>query len=276
MGRLTKYIGARGTASDESKVLLAVPFGPGEKIATVTLSSYFASGAASAIDQPGEINWYGITIPWSIVWATNLLAAGTPGILDGVPAIDKLFVQWLKDVNDNEAGERFGGDANDDVETVTGEEGHASGSEELIESGPIGVQKWFSREVIMTPLAAEGNTTIRFGDMFSAIVKDLPGAAMGGLMLFGVSRFDPAANTEFNVELDDATSKEMMGLLIGGDYTKIKAKVEGDTSTAGDYLRTILFGGDNFIEADTLKGPIGKSIVKATVWIDSPISRHQR
>lgn len=269
--RVVKHIGARQTASDISKVLLAIPYFPGEKIVSCRMSCYFASGAASAIDQPGEINWYGITVPWSLVWATNMMnAGGSPGVLAGVPAIDTLYVQWLKDVADSEAGERFGGDESD-TETVSGEEGHVA--EELIDSGPIGVHKWFNREVIMTPFAAEGNTVIRFGDAFSAN-PSIPAAAMGGLALFGVSRFDPAAQTEFNVELDDTTSREMMGLLIAGDYTKVKAKIEGDTSGTGDFLRTVLFGGDNYIEADTLKGPTGVSTVKASILIDSPISRN--
>ena len=65
----------------------------------------------------------------------------------------------------------------------------------------------------------------------------------------------------------------MMGLLIAGDYTKVQAKIEGDTSALGDYLRTTLFGGDNYVEADTFKGPAGKAMVKASFFIDSPISR---
>ncbi len=269
--RVVKHIGARSCPTDDSKVLLAVPYFPGEKILSCRMSAYFASGDASAIDQPGEINWYGITIPWSLVWATNMMnAGGTPGVLGGVPAIDTLFTQWLKDITDSEAGERFGGDANADTEPISGEEGHAV--EELIDSGPIGVHKWFNREVIMQPFAAEGNTVIRFGDSFQAN-PSVPAAAMGGLALFGVSRFDAAATTEFNVELDDTTSREMLGLLIGGDYTKVKAKIEGDTAATGDFLRTVLFGGDNYVEADTLKGPAGKAVVKASIFLDSPIAR---
>lgn len=271
MTRVVKHLGARSTPTDASKVLMAIPYFPGEKIVSCKLSCYFASGDASAIDQPGEINWYGITVPWSLVWATNMMNAGAaPDVLDNVDAVDQLFIQWLKDVTDSEAGERFGGDVDDDKETVTGEEGHVA--EELIDSGPIGVHKWFKREVIMAPFAAEGNTVIRFGDSFSAD-PSVPAAKQGGLALFGVVRFDAAAQTTFNITLDDTASREIMGLLIGGDYTKIKAKIEGDTSAVGDYARTVLFGGDNYIEADTLKGPAGKSFVKASILIDSPISR---
>lgn len=272
MSRVTKYIGARSTATDEAKVLIAMPFFPGEKIMNMAISAYFASGDSSAIDQPGEVNWYGLTIPWSLVFATNMLDLGdTPQVLGGVPQLDSLYTQWLRDVDEG-ADIRFGGDVNDDPDESEGEGTH---SEQLLDSGPIGVHKFFSREVIMTPLAAEGNTVIRFGDAFSASTGPIPGAAMGGLMLFGVVRYEEGANTEFNIELDDATSREAIGLLISGDYTKVKARIEGDTGGLGDYLRTVLFGGDNYIEADTLKGPAGKSIVKASVYIDSPISKRQ-
>lgn len=269
--RLVKHIAGRSTPEDDTKVLMAVPYFPGEKVMYCDMNCYFASGDNSAIDQPGEINWYGITIPWSLVFATQMIASGAvPSVLTGVPEIDKLYAMWLKDANDD-AGEVFGGDVDSDVEVTEGEAGH--GDEELIDSGPIGVQKFFSREVLMTPIAAEGNTVIRFGDSFSARPTSIASHKMGGLLLFGVVRFQADVETNFNIELDDTTSREAMGLLIGGDYTKVKARIEGDTSAAGDYLRTVLFGGDNYIESDTLKTQAGKSYVKASIGIDGPIRR---
>lgn len=268
--RVVKHLGARSCPGDDSKVLMAVPTFPGEKIRNVRMSGYFASGDDSAIDQPGEINWYGIMVPWSLVFATNLMTRGAVGQLVTVANIDALYKQWLRG---SAADQYYGGDADGDVEEVADEEDAAKTVEELIDSGPIGVSRWFNREEVMVPLAAEGNTVIRFGDSFrtSGISVDAP--AMGGLALFGVVRFEFAAETNFNVEIDDATSQEMLGTLIGGDYTRVSAKVEGDASSPGDYLRTILFGGDNYIEADTLKGPAGKAVVKASFAIDSPISR---
>lgn len=268
--RVVKHIGARSCATDTSTVLVVVPLFPGEKIRRAKLSAYFASGDSSAIDQPGELNWYGISVPWSLVFATNMMnAGGAPSNLDTVADIDLLYNQYLRDV-ESDSGEIFGGDVDLDTEIAEGEGTH---SDELIDSGPIGVHKWFSREVIMSPLAAEGNTVIRFGDSFFSVVDNVPAHAMGGLTLFGMVRFAATAETNFNVELDDTTSREMMGLLIAGDYTKVKAKIEGDTAATGDFLRTVLFGGDQYVEADTLKGPAGKAIVKSVFHIDSAISR---
>lgn len=271
MSRLVKHIGGRSTPEDDTKVLMAVPFFPGEKIKSVNMNCYFASGDASAIDQPGEINWYGITVPWSLYFATPMIVGGlSPASMGGADDVDLLYARWLHDVADD-GGEVFGGDVDSDPELTEGEASHAV--EELIDSGPIGVKKWFSREVIMQPFAAEGNTVIRFGDSFSATPTGIQSHNLGGLLLFGVVRFQADVETQFNVELDDATSREGMGLLIGGDYTKVKAKIEGDTSSLGDYIRTVLFGGDNFIENNTLKTQAGKSYVKASIFIESPISR---
>lgn len=274
MSRVVKHVGSRSVPEDDTKVLMAVPFGPGEKIVSVNLDCYFASGDASAIDQPSQCNWYGITIPWSLVFATELLkAGGAPSTLPSVASIDAIYAQWLKDVTDD-AAEVFGGDVDTDPETTSTEEDHAT--EELLDSGPIGVHKWFSREVIMRPFAAEGNTVIRFGDDFRTSVHGVPSASMGGLLLFGMVRFQTDAETNFNIELDDTTSRANMGLLIAGDYAKIDAKIKGDTGSGGDFIRTVLFGGDNYIEADTLKGAAGKASAKASFFIQSPISRFQR
>ena len=266
--RVVKHLGARSCPADDSKVLLLVPTFPGERIKRVHLSAYFASGDASAIDQPGELNWYGLMVPWSLFFATDMIRGSAPSLMAGVSEFDDLFKEWLRGPSVDQS---YGGDVDADPEEIAGEESHAT--EELIDSGPIGVTKFFSREVVMQPFAAEGNTTIRFGDSFSGALRGPAAPAMGGLMMFGVVRFEFAAETNFNVELDDAVSLEAMGLLLSGDYTKVGAMVEGNTASLGDYLRTVLYGGDNYIEADTLKGPAGKAVVKAQIVIETALGR---
>lgn len=271
--RVVKHLGARSAAADEAKVLMLVPTFPGERIRSASIDSYFASGDDSAIDQPGECNWYGMSIPWQLVFATDMMVAGANvSTMGDVASYDKIFRQYLKGGDD----EYYGGDVDADPEEIAGEESHdtsGTSAEELLDSGPIGVFKWFAREVLMNPLAAEGNTVIRFGDFFKARVNAIPAHAMGALNIFGIVRHEHAAETNFNIELDDTTSKEAMGLLMAGDYTKVGAMVEGNTAALGDFLRTVLYGGDNFIEADTLKGPAGKAIVKGKFVISTALGR---
>ena len=269
--RVVRHLGSRSAPADAATALMVTPIFPGEKVKAIHMDGYFASGDASAIDQPGELNWYGISLPYQLLFTTEMLTGASPGAGAGVPQYDALYRQWLKGGDDD----YWGGDVNVDPEEIAGEESHdlsGSDAEELINSGPIGVSKWFVREKLMTPLAAEGNTTIRFGDYFTATTRAKV-SAMGSLLIFGLTRFEHAATTELNIELDDATSKEGMGLLMGGDYTKVKAMVEGNTAALGDFLRTVLYGGDNYIEADTLKGPAGKAHVKATFVIETSMGR---
>lgn len=266
--RVVKHIGARSTPTDLAKALIIVPTFPGEKVKVVRLSAYFASGDDSSIDQPGEVNWYGLSIPWQLVFTTGLMFGASLDIMDTVATWDELFRDWLRGPDDTQL---YGGDVELDKEEVASEEDHSS--EELLDSGPIGVHKWFSREELMQPFAAEGNNVIRFGDSFRTVIQNVPVAAMGGVLMFGMVRYEAVAQTNFNVQLDDATAREAFGLLLGGDYTKVGAKVEGDTGAIGDYLRTVLYGGDNYVEADTLKGPAGKAVVKAQVVIETAMGR---
>lgn len=269
--RVVKHIGARSCAVDTGKVLLAIPTFPGEKISNLNLDGYFASGDDSAIDQPGEVNWYGITLPWTLAFISNAIHAGAAiGDLGTPGDIDSLFIQYLRNAAEG-SGDVFGGDVDIDPDTDTSADGPSESA--LIKSGPIGVFQWFSREVLMRPLAAEGNTVIRFGDHFTHNTGPIPAHALGGLNLFGMVRYVATAQTEFNIELDDTTSLSMMALMIAGDYTRVMARVESDAAASGDFLRTVLFGGDQYVEADTLKGPAGKAAVKAVAYINSPLSK---
>jgi len=269
--RVVKHIGARSCPADDSVVLTLIPTFPGERIANLDISAYFASGDDESIDQPSEMNWYGIVVPWSIFWSTDLLKQTAPDY-ENVADFDSLFEMWTRSAT--EASNKYwGGDVDADPEDQAVEEG--SGEDALLDSGPIGVHTWFTREIVMIPMAAEGNNIIRFGDQFTSRLNGLPRSSMGALYMFGVFRSEHTAETNFNIELDDTVSKEGMGLLMSGDYPRVEAKIQGDTGLLGDFLRTILFGGDAYIEADTLKGAAGKATVKVRAAINSPISRNQ-
>lgn len=270
--RQVKHMSGRSCPADDAKLLAVIPTFPGERITSMRMSAYAASGDDESIDQPGEMNWYGIAIPWAIVWATNLLTNALVSSMDTVPKYDTLFEQWVRSAS--EAADKYwGGDADVDPEDQAVEEG--AGEDALIDSGPIGVHKWFSREKLLIPMAAEGNNVIRFGDEFQATLSNLPKLAFGGLHLFGVMRSEHAAQTTFNVLFDDAVSREGLGLLLSGDFDRVEAKIQGDTAVLGNFIRTVLFGGDYYAEADTLKGMALKCYVKLVATIDSPISRRQ-
>jgi len=274
--RVVRHLGARSVPADDSKILAVMPLFPGETVSWMNISAYFASGDDSSVDQPSECNWYGISIPWPILWATGLRKGAGVETMAGVPEWDELYKDWLLETSEGTpGGERYGGDVDSDPEEVEGEQ-TTTGDEEMLDSGPIGPYRWFSREVVMRPYAAEGNNVIRFGDDFEAHLSRFKKASYGQVLLFGMVRYEHSVETNFNLELDDATAQRAIGLLISGDYPKVQSVVESDSGALGDWIRTVLFGGDTYIEQDTLKGAAGKAAVKIQLGIDSPLHERMR
>ena len=269
--RVVKHIGSRLCPADDSKVLALIPTFPGERIVNLDISAYFACKSDDGIDQPSELNWYGLIVPWPIFWSTDLLKATTEDY-DTVADYDSLYEMWTRSATEV-ATKYWGGDVDADPEDQAVEEG--AGEDALLDSGPIGVHTWFTRKTVMFPMAAEGNDKIRFGDQFTARLNNLPRASFGALYMFGIFRSVAAAETNFNIELDDAVPKEAMGLLMSGDYPRVEAMVQGNTAALGDFLRTVLWGGDAYIEADSLKGSSGRGTIKIRAAISSPLSRNQ-
>ncbi len=272
--RKARYLGARTTPGSDAKPLFIAPLFPGETVSSLRMSAYGTTLSDNDVSNPSELSWYGIGVPWPIVFATNMAASGAFTDFNINTEWDTLYEQWLLDTS-QDGGEHWGGDADLDKEEVTGEETHSD--EELIDSGPIGVYRFFSREVLMRPYAAAGNNLIRFGDDFEALLpeSEFRDISFGQVLMFGVVRHDVTAETNFNVQLDDATSREAMGLLMTGDYTKVQAKIAGDTGAVGDFIRTTLFGGDSYIEASTIMATSAKMGVKATLQVNTPLQRQK-
>ncbi len=272
--RRARYLGARSTPGSDAVPLFIAPLFPGETVASLRMSAYGTTLDDNDVSNPSELSWYGIGIPWPIVFATEMAQAGGFTDFNTVTEWDGLYEQWLLDTS-QDGDEHWGGDADVDKEEVTDEETHSD--EELIDSGPIGVYRFFSREVLMRPYAAAGNAVIRFGDDFEALLpsQSFRDIAFGQVLMFGVVRHDVGAETNFNVQLDDTTSREAMGLLMTGDYTKVNAKIAGDTGAVGDFIRTTLFGGDSYVEASTIMATNAKMNVKATLNVNSPLQRQK-
>ncbi len=289
--RIVKHLGARVTIHDAATVLALIPFFPGERPSFIKMSAYAASSADQAIDQTGETNWYGISVPWQLVVARNMTLP-TPGTIDDLSTVtdwNDAFSSFLRASDPTATNVFWGGDIDADPNVATGAELTETESESvvidaqdpsqsLMEQGVPAIGNWFTRETFLRPLAAEGNTVIRFGDEFEYEGGGTPQAfSMGGVIMVGVVRSEAeTTETNFNIEVDDAYAREALGLMLMGDYASIEKLVQTDGSARGDWIRTVLFGGDNYIEANTLKGPTLKSFVKMKVGIDSPIQKFDR
>lgn len=274
MGRTVKFLGARTVSDDQAKVLALIPLFPGESIDRIKMDCYTAALTDEDVSNPIMLNWNGIGIPWPLVDAADPIADGTQPDFSTVAQYDALFTQYMLSANEG-ASELFGGDVDLDPEEDI-QTDDAPAEDPLLTTGPPGAYQWFSQEILGRPYAAAGNATIRFGDDLRTTIgpKNFTRFPWGQLLIFGMIRND-ASQTEsnFNIELDDITSIRGLWTLRAGDNKRVESLVKHDTDALGDWVRTVLFGGDNFIEASTLKSVDVKAYVKMSVHISGPLSR---
>ncbi len=278
MGRNTGYLGARTVAHDESKVLALMPLFPGESVDRLMLDCIATGLSDTDVSNPIELNWMGLAIPWNTLDLLDPLADGTQPDFSTVAQYDSAFDQMLRNADETDV-ELFGGDVDADPEDTTRDVDLKDSTEELIDELPIGPYIFLRHEVLGRPYAAAGNDTIRHGDDFKMMI---PGSKFhriphGQLLMFGMVRYaGTTTETNFNLELDDATAIQTLALLKSGQLSRIQQKIATDTGATGDWLRTVLFGGDNFTEASTFVGTSVKAYMKARLHISGPLSRSMR
>lgn len=273
MGRTVKHVGARTVADDSSKVLALVPLFLGETVDKIKLDCYAAGLQDTDVSNPILMEWVGLAIPWPIVAIADEVASGAQADFSTVADFDQLFHQFLLSA-DEDGSEYYGGDVDLDPEETTLDD-DAPAEDELIDGGMIGSYVWHRQAVLGRPYAAAGNDTIRFGDDFRAVKdsRSFKKASYGQLLLFGMVRNKVATETNFNIQKDDATSIRAQALLKGGDYARIRQKIATDTSAFGDWIRTVLFGGDQYVEASTLVTTSVKAYALMDTHISGPLSR---
>lgn len=136
--------------------------------------------------------------------------------------------------------------------------------------GPSGVQRLFAREVLMRPLLAEGaEEAVRWFDDFNTTFGGKRAHPSGGVIFIGAIRYAVSAQTNFGVEWSTDRAKALKAF-IGGDMQRIQEIIQADTGATGDALRTLLFGGDNYVEADTLKADAAKATIKVWASFETP------
>jgi hypothetical protein len=268
--RVTRYLSGRSIDEGDSKPLIIIPYGAGERPRHLRLDGYVATRADSYADQPSEINWTVIDVPWAILLthATSGYAGGTDD-LDTAAEWDTMYRNLLLEYG-TDGNEFYGGDPDASTPDVV-EEAETVGDEPVITRslGPSGIVREFSREVLMRPLLSEGANAVRYFDEFNQAINLRAMRESGGCILAGATRYNVDAQTNFTAEFV-ANQRAFMGPMIGGDVSRVQALIEQNTSAVGDRLRTMLFGGDNYIEADTVKNDDAKAYLKAWCSIETP------
>lgn len=283
--RVVRHLAARSVAADDSKLLVGMPFGALEDLRHFRVDAWACTtDDEHFIDQGEEINWIGLAVPWSVLFThfTSDMAS-----LASATNWDYLFRELVLQ-RGTDGNEYYGGESNafgtesdviPDPQTAYAASGDANEPVLSPSQGPIGIKRLLSREVLMRPYdggqAGTSNEKCRFFDSFQETGDGPIGYQSGGVVLFGVVRYNEEAETNFNsIQLGSGASSAMQGLrpLIGGDISRVQMILRNDTSNVGDHLRTIMFGGDNYIEADTLKGVTAKAYMKVWASFTTPYS----
>ena len=284
--RVVRHLGGRTVNADSAKVLAAVPVFPMEQAQYIQCSAYMATRADSFPDQPNEINWKVLAVPWSFAmthnsWGSNTTAAYAP--LQDAAAFDDLYKDLIFETG-TDGNEWYGGESDATGQTVSDEvppvdaatdDGDGTtGDEPIISYGPSRLTVAFSREILCGVQTAEGEGKVRWGDFFNTQIG-LQGtnSSDGTLLLFGVHRYTVGAETNFGIELNQGDVANPFSQLQQGNIGLIQQRINSDTANAAQWLRTTLFGGDNYIEADTMKSDPAKAYVKLMCGIETPYKR---
>lgn len=273
--RVVRHLGGRLTDPTTALPLAIIPYFPGEQPRRIRVDAFCATRGTSEADQPPETNWLALNIPWQVV-LTHATKAGSggPAGLDAASEWDTIWRNLVLEYG-TDGNEFYGGDlhnADPDVPETPSEAAETSENAEMERSmGPLGIQRLYSREVLMRPLLAEGDGEVRWFDEFNAILDRVNAFQHGGVIIIGTVRYTIEAQTNFGAEMDADTMLALRPAL-GADMSRVQALISHNTGATGDAIRTLLFGGDNYIEADTIQSIATRSHVKVWASIESPYS----
>lgn len=147
------------------------------------------------------------------------------------------------------------------------------GQDEPLTYGPRGIQRVFSRETILTSdsistlgkeisgltkiFSSAGINDLVYSDEFEISEGTLlngPGYFIVGVVRFAVDEtegFSAAYHHDTTPSNDTASEQarnRALNIMFGGDHDRAQWIIQNSTSLEGDYIRSLLFGGDNYLE----------------------------
>jgi hypothetical protein len=160
--------------------------------------------------------------------------------------------------------------SSDDQDVINRDNLTAQGeADEPLTYGPRGIARLYSRETILKSessvtlgrsvsglsgiFSQAGINDLVYGDEFEI---DIPVPVSGpGYILMGVVRMEVSDtvghSSSYRTEQDDHDAmarNRALNILFGGDTSRAEWLIRNGTGVTGDYLRSMLFGGDNYLE----------------------------
>ena len=270
--RSVRHWGARKVDMDKSLPLSIIPYFISETPLLIRGTLLASSRWEFSCDRIAEVNWHIISVPWNIILmmntAGNLYDYSSVSSLDEATEWDTIYRSMVYEYGTSGA-EFYGGSPTqgDDVDALgaIGEgSSSAEGSDEGLLSvqsriGPMGVVVAYTRETLLTPKPihderGDNNSVSQWTDRVSFNIRLPAMSTSGGCIFIGCTRFkDSATLTNFGVQME-APEHNQMGALIAGDYTRVQSTIMNNQGTEGDYVRTLLFGGESYIEGGLTPG----------------------
>jgi len=221
----TRLVGPTGTQGGAA--LIAAPLLPGERINSMRLDAIaLAKDEDSNFDQPPLLSWFGVIVPFPFAGSEEF------GVSDLDDIINKL--------DESESGNVH----------VGGEEA-LSGTNEEDYTGSMGLEQpymFLFRRRIGRPVAVGkdslDNTDARFYDEFHTRWRRRIYIPTSAILLIGAKNYDMSANTTFGISQFDASTTP-------NNLLDAYSESAGGGNAAN--LSEVLFGGDNYIEADSFK-----------------------
>lgn len=262
MFRTVKHVGARtfdATAGITPQALVAMPVFRGDELRWLNYQFFGCEQGDTPPEQPSLINMFIGYCPGIILTGS---AQSTAQIEDDMRA-----ALWGDDPGQNP----FGGEPNPGAAEGEWnfERSELTGARFLMRKWQLTKQYHFGQE--LTLVSGSGATTGIQGKHSYGDTGRLRGGrfSQNGVIFAGIWQPDMSAQTTFGItELDDQVSNEELA-----NATENAAPAaDGDAAK----IQELIFGGDNYIEADTLKDLDHRAYCVIDAGINSPNLRRWR
>lgn len=197
--------------------------------------------------------------------------------LQDTDAWHDLFEDLLYDNEDDGKAYFMTGD-NADSESVNNpasqtEENTTATNAPIQHYGPMAVTQHWEVETVMYPEMVVGSgDAVRYSWGFQGPIPI--GTRPGNMVtLIGAYRYHIIDSNSFDFTLDDQDKLGVIAELISGDYSLLQQRITADTSASANFMRHMLFGGDENTEQDRWNDSDVQVNIKGKAVISTPYRR---
>lgn len=253
--RYPKHIGARVQGNNEITVLAAVPLFAGESLVRQELDFHWVSQADEAADQLHHVVFGVLATPfeWASDTITNNLSAGVLDIMaEGLHGSTSGTYDWAPDPNP-------GADSNWQGKVDAG----IGGSEMIYEWAGWAKAKQFALD---DTLIGGDQMINRTEASHKKVISKNHFYPVDMVVMYYAARTNIAAQTDFGVAEIDATAEEM------DLFNALERGLSGGQAGTDpeDKMIELIYGGDKYIEADTIKTTTGVGYFSGSFTIATP------